>query len=110
MAGLPAVVGLGAASYQQPDMFNSGFHKAAIVCAVLLLAGSALSATLIRSDVLRAEPVAGSAAPSAGLNCPLGRAAAGAGAASGSGAQRAGLAARAAGELPGRPASCPAPG
>ncbi len=56
VAGLPAVVGLGAASYQLPDMFNSGFHKAAIVCAVLLLAGSVLSAMLIRSDVLRAEP------------------------------------------------------
>jgi len=56
VAGLPAVVGLGAASYHQPDIFNTGFHKSAVVCAVLLVVAAVLSAVLIRSDVLRAEP------------------------------------------------------
>ncbi|HEY1644347.1 MAG TPA: MFS transporter [Streptosporangiaceae bacterium] len=72
VAGLPAVVGLGAASYHQPALFNTGFHKSAVVCAGLLLVGSVLSAVLIRSDVLRAEPGQPSLHLECRTNCPVG--------------------------------------
>ncbi|HEU5419477.1 MAG TPA: MFS transporter, partial [Streptosporangiaceae bacterium] len=72
VAGLPAVVGLGADSYQRPHQFNSGFDKSVIVCAVLLVVAAALSAVLIRSDVLRAEPGEPALQPECRTNCPVG--------------------------------------
>jgi EmrB/QacA subfamily drug resistance transporter len=72
VAGLPAVVGLGAASYQLPGQFNSGFHKAAIVCAGLLVAASVLSAVLIRNDVLQADPGEPAVRPECRMNCAVG--------------------------------------
>jgi EmrB/QacA subfamily drug resistance transporter len=72
VAGLPAVVGLGAASYKVPRLFNRGFDEAAVICAVILVVAAVVSAVLIRNDVLR--PVAGQPAvrPECLTNCPVG--------------------------------------
>jgi EmrB/QacA subfamily drug resistance transporter len=72
VAGLPAAVGLGAASYHSAARFSSGFDKAAIGCAALLVVAAVLSAALIRNDVLR--PVDGDpvAQPECLTNCALG--------------------------------------
>jgi hypothetical protein len=72
VAGLPAAVGLGAASYHSAARFSSGFDKAAVGCAALLLVAAVLSAVLIRNDVLR--PVDGDpvALPECLTNCALG--------------------------------------
>jgi hypothetical protein len=66
------VVGLGPASYHVPARFNSGFDKAAIICAAILAVAAVLSAVLIRGDVLR--PAAGEPAPQPECltNCALG--------------------------------------
>jgi EmrB/QacA subfamily drug resistance transporter len=72
VAGLPAAVGLSAASYHSAPRFSSGFDKAAIGCAALLVVAAALSALLIRNDVLQAvdgEPVTG---PECRINCAVG--------------------------------------
>ena len=53
VAALPAAVGLGAASYHEPARFNHGFDIATTICAAILLVAAVLSATLIRSNVLR---------------------------------------------------------
>ena len=56
VAGLPAAVGLSAADFHAPAAFDSGFRIAMIVCAVLLAAGSVISALTIDNDVLRPAP------------------------------------------------------
>jgi len=53
VAALPAAVGLGAASYHEPARFNHGFDLATAICAAVLVLAAVLSATLIRSNVLR---------------------------------------------------------
>jgi EmrB/QacA subfamily drug resistance transporter len=53
VAALPAAVGLGAASYHNPALFNHGFDLATIGCAVVLLLAAVLAALLIDNDVLR---------------------------------------------------------
>ena len=72
VAGLPAAVGLGPASYHLRPLFNSGFDKAAVICAAILAVAAVLSAVLIRSDVLK--PAAGQPAvqPECLTNCALG--------------------------------------
>jgi EmrB/QacA subfamily drug resistance transporter len=72
VAGLPAAVGLGAASYHSRVRFNSGFGKAVIICAAILAVAAVLSAVMIRSDVLR--PAAGepAARPECLTNCAVG--------------------------------------
>ena len=72
VAGLPLVVGLGPASYHHPASFNSGFDKAAIICAVILAIASVMSALLIRSDVLRPKTGATAARPECLTNCAVG--------------------------------------
>ena len=52
VAALPAAVGLGAASYHQPVVFNQGFDRATIACAVILLAAAVLTALLVDNNVL----------------------------------------------------------
>ena len=52
VAALPALVGLDADAYDQPAAMLDAFHGAVIVCAALLLAGSLLSALLVRPDPL----------------------------------------------------------
>jgi EmrB/QacA subfamily drug resistance transporter len=53
VAALPAAVGLGAASYHVPALFNHGFAEATTVCAVILLIAAVLAATLVDNNVLR---------------------------------------------------------
>jgi EmrB/QacA subfamily drug resistance transporter len=72
VAGLPLVVGLGPASYHHPASFNSGFDKAAIICAAILAIASVMSALLIRSDVLSPKPGAATAKPECLTNCAVG--------------------------------------
>jgi EmrB/QacA subfamily drug resistance transporter len=68
VAGIPAAVGLSAASYHSAARFSHGFDKAAIGCAGLLVLAALLSAFLIRNDVLRPAAVA----PECKLNCAVG--------------------------------------
>jgi Na+/melibiose symporter-like transporter len=72
VAGLPLVVGLGPASYHHPASFNSGFDKAAIICAVILAIASVMSAVLIRGDVLRPKTGEAAAKPECLTNCAVG--------------------------------------
>ncbi|MGH3404276.1 MAG: MFS transporter [Streptosporangiaceae bacterium] len=72
VAALPAVVGLGAASYHHSPSFNSGFDKAAIICAVILAIASVMSALLIRTDVLTPKSGAAAARPECLTNCAVG--------------------------------------
>jgi EmrB/QacA subfamily drug resistance transporter len=72
VAALPAVVGLGAASYHHAPSFNSGFDKAAIICAVILAIASVMSALLIRGDVLTPKSGAAAARPECLTNCAVG--------------------------------------
>ncbi|MGH3396668.1 MAG: MFS transporter, partial [Streptosporangiaceae bacterium] len=72
VAALPAVVGLGAASYHHSPSFNSGFDKAAIICAVILAIASVMSALLIRTDVLIPKSGAAAARPECLTNCAVG--------------------------------------
>jgi EmrB/QacA subfamily drug resistance transporter len=72
VAGLPAAVGLTAADYHVPALFSRGFDTAMVVCAALLLAGSALSAAAIDSSVLRPAPGRPVPEPECRLNCPVG--------------------------------------
>jgi EmrB/QacA subfamily drug resistance transporter len=71
VAGLPAVVGLSAASYHLPAAFNTGFDRACVVCAALLFAAAVLSALTIRSDVLR-TPDGPTRRPECVTNCAVG--------------------------------------
>jgi EmrB/QacA subfamily drug resistance transporter len=50
VAALPAAVGLAGADYARPEVFSSGYHSAMLVCAVLLVAGGAVSWLLIADD------------------------------------------------------------
>jgi EmrB/QacA subfamily drug resistance transporter len=53
VAALPAAVGLGAASYHEPALFNHGFDLATAGCAVVLAAAAVLAAVTTNNDVLR---------------------------------------------------------
>jgi EmrB/QacA subfamily drug resistance transporter len=72
VAGLPAAVGLSAADFHAPAAFDSGFRIAMIVCAVLLAAGSVISALTIDNDVLRPAPDHPVHEPECRMNCPVG--------------------------------------
>jgi EmrB/QacA subfamily drug resistance transporter len=72
VAGLPALAGLGEASYHAPAQFSRGFDKAMIISAGLLVAGAVLSALTIRSDVLRPPGEPAAAAPQCRINCAVG--------------------------------------
>jgi EmrB/QacA subfamily drug resistance transporter len=70
VAALPAAVGLTAASYHVPALFNHGFDDATTVSAVILLISAVLAATLVDNNVLRP---AGRAlpAPEARTSCTI---------------------------------------
>jgi EmrB/QacA subfamily drug resistance transporter len=70
VAALPAAVGLTAASYHVPALFNHGFDVATTVCSVILLIAAVLAAALVDNNVLRP---AGRAlpAPEARTTCTL---------------------------------------
>jgi EmrB/QacA subfamily drug resistance transporter len=71
VAGLPAAVGLTAAAFHAPAAFASGFRIAMIVCAVLLAAGSVISALAIDNDVLRPAPDHPVPEPECRTNCAV---------------------------------------
>jgi len=71
VAGLPALAGLGEASYHAPAQFSTGFDKAMIISAGLLVAGSVLSALTIRSDVLNPPGDGVAPAPQCRVNCAV---------------------------------------
>jgi EmrB/QacA subfamily drug resistance transporter len=72
VAGLPALAGLGEASYHAPAQFSTGFDKAMIISAGLLVAGSVLSALTIRNDVLNPPGDGVVPAPQCRVNCAVG--------------------------------------
>jgi EmrB/QacA subfamily drug resistance transporter len=53
VAALPAAVGLGAASYHEPALFNRGFDVATAGCAVVLGVAAVLAAVTTDNNVLR---------------------------------------------------------
>jgi EmrB/QacA subfamily drug resistance transporter len=71
VAALPAAVGLTAASYHVPSLFNHGFDLATAICAVILLVAAVLAALLVDNNVLRP---AGRAVPEpeARTSCTIG--------------------------------------
>jgi EmrB/QacA subfamily drug resistance transporter len=71
VAGLPAAVGLGSASYQSAPLFDRGFDKAAVISTAILAVAAVLSAVLIRNDVLRTDDGA-KATPECLMNCAVG--------------------------------------
>jgi EmrB/QacA subfamily drug resistance transporter len=70
VAALPAAVGLGAASYHEPALFNHGFRLATAGCAVILAVAAVLTAVLIDNDVLK--PDGPRAEPECRTNCTVG--------------------------------------
>jgi EmrB/QacA subfamily drug resistance transporter len=53
VAALPVAVGLSGDDYALPAAFTAGYRAALMICAVLLVAGAAVSWLTIRSDVLK---------------------------------------------------------
>jgi hypothetical protein len=72
VAGLPALAGLGEASYHAPAQFSTGFDKAMIISAGLLVVSSVLSLLTIRSDVLNPPGDGAAPAPQCRVNCAVG--------------------------------------
>ncbi len=56
VAGLPLAVGLSGGDYRDPAVFTGGFSTAMLVCAGLLLAGSALSYAMVSDRALAQTP------------------------------------------------------
>ena len=50
VAVLPAAAGITGAAYQDPGRFLTGFHAAAVICAVLCVLAGALAAATVRND------------------------------------------------------------
>lgn len=67
VAALPAVAGLGAASYTQPARFHHGFQLAVVICSLILLAAAALTAILVDNKVLRPDVM-----PQCRTSCAIG--------------------------------------
>ena len=55
VAALPGVAGISGMDYDVPEVFSSGFHTAMLLCAGLLLLGSAIAAVMI-PGVPRSDP------------------------------------------------------
>jgi EmrB/QacA subfamily drug resistance transporter len=70
VAGIPPAVGLTGTAYDQPGVFNQGFHHAMVIAALLLLAASVLTFLLVHDDVL--SPEQATASPECDFNCPVG--------------------------------------
>jgi hypothetical protein len=65
VAVLPAAAGITGAAYQNPGQFLTGFHSAAVICAVLcVLAGALAAATVRNGHRLPAKPTERTAASS----------------------------------------------
>jgi EmrB/QacA subfamily drug resistance transporter len=70
VAGVPPAVGLTGDAYNEPGVFNHGFHLAMLIAAVLLLVGATLTFLIVHDDVLKPEQA--TATPECGFNCPVG--------------------------------------
>ncbi len=55
VAVIPVAAGIGGADYMDPGAFDSGFGRAMMISAALLLAGAALAAVFIRKPLAAAE-------------------------------------------------------
>jgi EmrB/QacA subfamily drug resistance transporter len=69
VAGIPPAVGLTGTAYNDPGVFNDGFHRAMLIAAVLLLVGAALAFFMVHDDVLRVDATA---TPECDFNCAVG--------------------------------------
>ena len=69
VAGIPPAVGLTGTAYNDPGLFNQGFHRAMLIAAVLLLVGAVLAFFMVHDDVLRADATA---SPECDFNCAVG--------------------------------------
>ncbi|MEU8613403.1 hypothetical protein AB0C29_36000, partial [Actinoplanes sp. NPDC048791] len=49
VAVLPAAAGITGAAYQNPGQFLTGFHSAAVICAVLCILAGGLAAATVRN-------------------------------------------------------------
>jgi len=72
VAGLPAAVGLTGAALYSSDLLNEGFHRAMVICSVLMVLAAALSAVLVSNDVLKPKPGEPAVQPECLTNCPVG--------------------------------------
>lgn len=70
VAGVPPAVGLTGAAYNDPGLFNTGFHRAMMIAAVLLVMAAVLTFLIVHDDALRPDQAA--ATPECGFNCPVG--------------------------------------
>jgi EmrB/QacA subfamily drug resistance transporter len=70
VAGVPPAVGLTGTAYNDPGVFNHGFHTAMLIGALLLVVGAALSYFIVHDDVL--SPDLATASPECDFNCAVG--------------------------------------
>ena len=71
VAALPAAVGIASTTYHDPARFSSGFDRATIACAILLLFAAGLTAALVDNTVLWTDGRPGPS-PEARNCCPVG--------------------------------------
>ena len=72
VAALPALVGLSGEAYPDPAVFDTGFDRAMIICAVLFVSGGVLSLLAIRAPLTERAGVR-RPAPSSGPPTAAGR-------------------------------------
>jgi EmrB/QacA subfamily drug resistance transporter len=70
VAGVPPAVGLTGTAYNDPGVFNHGFHTAMTIAALLLVVGAVLTFLIVHDDVLSADQA--TATPECDFNCPVG--------------------------------------
>ena len=58
VSALPAVVGIGGADYQRPEVFGAGYSQALLICAVLLVGGGVVGFLGLRSGLPSSAGVA----------------------------------------------------
>jgi Na+/melibiose symporter-like transporter len=70
VAGVPPAVGLTGKAYNDPGVFNHGFHTAMLIGALLLVVGAVLTFLIVHDDVL--SPDLATSSPECDFNCPVG--------------------------------------
>jgi EmrB/QacA subfamily drug resistance transporter len=70
VAAIPVAVGIGGADYADPAAFDTGYGRAMVVNAVLLLAGALLAAAFVRTPLASRERLAIEDCPHCGVNGP----------------------------------------
>lgn len=69
VAVLPGAAGITAAAYERPELLSAGFHRAALICAVLCGLAGLLAAATIRNAPPQTRPEVGAQEPK--LHCAL---------------------------------------